>query len=428
MKKTILPILISAIFTTIFASGFTADRIIAVVGDSAILLSEVDAYADMKLQQGGGGDMLLRNIIFEQALDELITSRILVAHADADTNIRVYDYDVNEHVNTRINHILSQNRMTREQLSTILREQENMSFSEFRAQLAIQIRQEMIKQQVMQHYIVERDLSREEVREFFYRYKDSLPPVGESVRLQKIEIQIRGDSLERQRAFDTISFVRRQIVERGASFQDMARRYSQSPNAADGGNLGFVGKGTLAIPRLEAAAFGLEPGEVSQPIETRLGWHLLTITERRGGEVLAYHIFLPVNANEARLQAAMQTLDSVANLNPTSEQFIQAVEKHSTDRISRDFQGDIDWQLLSALDRQIRASFPRIETGVVGKPFRRDNSIFLYRISDYNKNRPFDLEADYDEIARFASQLHAQERLRDLITSWRDNVFIKIYQ
>jgi len=427
-KTTVLLIITSAIFASIFASSFSRDRIIAVVGDSIILKSDVEAYTDMILQQSGGGDMLLRNIVFEQALQELITSRILVAHADSDTNIRVYDYDVNEQVNARINHILTQNRMTREQLAAVLREQENMTLNEFRNQLGIQIRQEMIKQQVMQHYIVDRDLSREEVRMFFNRYRDSLPPIGESVRLQRIEIQVGGDSVQRQRAFDTITFVRRQIVERGASFQDMARRYSQSPNAADGGNLGFIGRGTLAIPRLESVAFSLDPGEVSNVIETRLGWHLLTVTERVGGQVLAYHIFIPVNANEARLEQAMQTLDSVATSNPTNEQFIEAVERFSTDRVSRAFQGDIDWQLLSALDRQVRASFPSIEAGVVGRPFRRDNTISLYRISGYNRNRQFDFESDFDEIARFASQMHAQERLLELINRWREEVFIKIYQ
>jgi peptidyl-prolyl cis-trans isomerase SurA len=365
MKKISLTIIL-IFFTTTFAAGFSGDRVIAVVGDSAILLSEVDVYADMKLQQGGGGDMLLRNIIFEQALEELITSRILVAHADADTNIKVYDYDVAEQVNARVNQILSQNRMTREQLAQVLREQEEMSFNDFKDQLAIQIKQEMIRQQVMQHYIVERDLSREEVREFFNKYRDSLPPVGESVRLQRIEIQVKSDSLERQKTFDTITYIRRQIVERGEKFQDMAKKYSHAPNAEnDGGDLGFIAKGTLALVRLEAAVFSLEPGEVSQVIETKIGWHLLMVTERNAGQVHAYHIFIPVNANERKLQEAMQTLDSVANSAPTNEQFIEAVEKFSTDKIARAYKGDIDWVLLSALDKDARASFPNISAGTL---------------------------------------------------------------
>lgn len=427
MKKTFL-LIISVIFSMVFAADYSEDRIIAVVGDSAILLSEVDAYTDMKLQQGGG-DMLLRNIVFEQALEELITSKILVAHADADTNIRVYDYDISEQANARINQILSQNRMTREQLAQVLKEQENMTFNEFRDQLSIQIKQEMIRQQVMQHYIVERDLSREEVRDFFNIYKDSLPPVGESVRFQRIEIQVNGDSLERQKAYDLVLQIRRQIVERGVNFQEMAKKYSKAPNAEnDGGDLGFIGKGTLALVRLEAAAFSLEPGEVSMPIETKIGWHLLTVSERSGGQVHAFHIFIPVNANEQKLLEATQILDSVANSNPTTEQFAEAVKNFSTDQISKAYQGYIDWQLLSALDKQIRESFSNISAGNIGQPFRKENTIYLYRISDYSQNRALDFESDFDDIAKFASQLHAQERLRDLINGWRDNVFIKIYQ
>jgi len=426
--KNVFLVILSVLLTTAIAAEFSGDRIIAVVGDSAILLSEVDAYADMKLQQGGG-DMLLRNIVFEQSLDELITSRILVAHADADTNIKVYDYDIAEQVNARINQILSQNRMTREQLVQVLKEQENMTLNEFKDQMSIQIKQEMIRQQVMQHYIVERDLSREEVRDFFNIYKDSLPPVGESVRLQRIEIQVSGDSTERQKAYELVSNIRRQIVDKGANFQEMAKKYSKAPNAEnDGGDLGFIGKGTLSLVRLEAAAFSLEPGEVSLPIETKIGWHLLTVTERSGGQVHAYHIFIPVSANEKKLQEATLVLDSVANSNPTNEQFIKAVEKFSTDQIAKAYKGDIDWQLLSALDLQVRSSFSDIAAGVVGSPFRKENTIFLYRISDYNQNRALDFDSDFDDIARFASQLHAQDRLRDLINSWRDNVFIKIYQ
>ncbi|MDR0304198.1 MAG: peptidylprolyl isomerase [Chitinispirillales bacterium] len=416
---------------SVFAVDFIDDRIIAVIGDSAILKSDVDAYADMKLHQnGGGGDALLRNLIFEQTLDELIDSKILMARADIDTNLKVSDYDIADQVNMRINQILSQNRLTREQLTSILKEQENITYNEFKDQITIQTKQDFIRQKVMQHYIVERDLSREEVRVFFDKYKDSIPPIGECVRLQKIEINIKTDSLERQKAYDTISYIRKQIVDKGEKFENMAKKYSKAPNAEnDGGDLGFIGKGTLSLIRLEAAAFSLEKGEISSPIETKIGWHLLKITERIGGDVHAYHIFIPVKAPEQKIQTALQKLDSVAVSNPTQEQFSQAVTEFGTDKIDKAYDGDIGWFLLSAVDNQVRDSFESIEKGAVAvRPFRKENSVYLYRISDYDKNRPMDFETDYDEISKFASQLQSQEKLIDLINRWRDNVFIKIYK
>ena len=426
MIKTLLTIL--SLATLLFASEFTRDRVIAVVGDSAILYSEVSAYTDMKLQQSGG-DMLMRNIIFEQALEELINSRILVAHANRDTNINISDFDVWEQVDNRVNQILAQHRLTLDQLVMVLRQQDNMTLEEFREQISIQTRQEMIRQQVMLHYIVDRDLSREEVRNFYNNFKDSLPQLGESLRLQKIEIQTGIDSVARQRAFDTISHIRRQIVERGERFEDMARKHSQEPGAqTTGGDLGFVARGTLALVRLEAAAFALEPGEVSMPIETRLGWHLLRVTERSGQGVRVFHIFIPVNPNERNIALAMQTLDSVANSKPSEAQFAAAVEKYSTDNITKPFGGDAGWQQVRNLDANIRGSLPNLAVGTVGQAFRRENTVFLFRVSDHSQNRSMSLENDFDDISRFASQMQSQERLLELISRWRNDVFIQIYR
>ena len=426
MKKTLLAIL--SLATLLFASEFTRDRVIAVVGDSAILYSEVNAYTDMKLQQAGG-DMLMRNIIFEQALEELINSRILVAHANADTNINISDFEVWEQVDNRVNQILAQHRLTLDQLIMVLRQQDNMTLEEFKEQISIQTRQEMIRQQVMQHYIVDRNLSREEVRNFYNNFKDSLPQLGESVRLQKIEIQVGIDSIARQRAFDTISNIRRQIVERGERFEDMARKHSREPGAeTTGGDLGFVARGTLALVRLEAAAFALEPGEVSMPIETRLGWHLLRVTERSGRGVRVFHIFIPVNPNEKNIAMAMQTLDSIANSQPDEAQFKAAVEKHSTDNITKSFGGDMGWQQVRNLDAPVRSSLSSLDVGTVGEAFRRENSALLFRVSDHSQNRAMSFENDFDDIARFASQLQSQERLLDLISRWRNDVFIQIYR
>jgi parvulin-like peptidyl-prolyl isomerase len=287
----------------------------------------------------------------------------------------------------------------------------------------------MIRKKVMKNYIVDRDLYREEVRNFYNNFKDSLPQLGESVRLQKIEMQVGIDSAARQRAFDTIVYIRRQIVERGERFEDMARRHSREPGAeTTGGDLGFVARGTLALVRLEAAAFALEPGEVSAPIETRLGWHLLRVTERSGQGVRVFHIFIPVNPNEKNIAQAMQSLDSTANSKPTEEQFTAAVEKFSTDNITRSFGGDLGWQTVRTLDAPVRNSLPNLNVGTVGQAFRRDNSVFLFRVSDYNQNRTMDFENDFDDIARFASQMNSQERLLELITRWRNDVFIQIYR
>lgn len=72
----------------------------------------------------------------------------------------------------------------------------------------------------------------------------------------------------------------REKIEGGKSFADAAAMYSECPSGANGGDLGFFGRGVMVKP-FEDAAFGLETGVVSQPVETQFGWHLIVVTDKK---------------------------------------------------------------------------------------------------------------------------------------------------
>ncbi|HEY9744929.1 MAG TPA: peptidylprolyl isomerase [Oculatellaceae cyanobacterium] len=66
----------------------------------------------------------------------------------------------------------------------------------------------------------------------------------------------------------------------GASFAEVAQRVSKCPSGARGGDLGYFGRGQM-VPQFEKAAFELPVGEISQPVQTQFGWHLITVTDRQ---------------------------------------------------------------------------------------------------------------------------------------------------
>lgn len=76
---------------------------------------------------------------------------------------------------------------------------------------------------------------------------------------------------------------RKRIVEGGEDFATVAKEVSTGPSAAQGGDLGVFGKGRM-VPAFEAAAFALKKGEVSQPVHTQFGWHIIQVTEIQGGK------------------------------------------------------------------------------------------------------------------------------------------------
>ncbi len=72
---------------------------------------------------------------------------------------------------------------------------------------------------------------------------------------------------------------RKEILD-GASFADVAKRVSSCPSSAQGGDLGYFTRGRM-VPQFDTVAFDLPQGEISQPVQTQFGWHLLTVTDRR---------------------------------------------------------------------------------------------------------------------------------------------------
>ncbi|ASC63883.1 Peptidyl-prolyl cis-trans isomerase surA [Achromobacter denitrificans] len=87
---------------------------------------------------------------------------------------------------------------------------------------------------------------------------------------------VMSDELARQR----LEQVRQRLVSGGAKFEDMARQYSQDATAPQGGELGWLNPGET-VPPFEAAMNALQPGEISQPVQSPFGWHLIQVEERR---------------------------------------------------------------------------------------------------------------------------------------------------
>lgn len=110
----------------------------------------------------------------------------------------------------------------------------------------------------------------------------------ETVRASHILIQTPEDADEEElkAAYDKISDIREQIVE-GADFSELAREYSDCPSAENGGDLGEFGPGRM-VPPFDRAVFSMKPGELSKPVQTQFGFHLIKLVEKNDGKVIEY--------------------------------------------------------------------------------------------------------------------------------------------
>jgi peptidyl-prolyl cis-trans isomerase D len=113
--------------------------------------------------------------------------------------------------------------------------------------------------------------------------------------------------------------LRDSIVKGAAKFEDIAREVSTDSASASGG--GFLGKGPRGrfVPQFEDAAFALAPGEISQPVQTPFGYHLIKVDEKKGDTIAVRHILLPVTQSEAAATATDRRADELARIAASSD-------------------------------------------------------------------------------------------------------------
>ncbi len=283
----------------------------------------------------------------------------------------------------------------------------------------------MIKQKVTQQYVGQVSVSKGDVEAFFRDYKDSLPTIGESVLLSKIAVKIGTPDSVRQAAFAKAKSIKHRL-DAGEDFAAVAKQYSEDPNAASGGDLGFITKGTLNELKFEEAVFSLNVGQTSDIIESRLGFHIVNIVAKKDQMVHVRQIFVSVAPPEAAIQRAMAQLDSVRTAAKTPTDFADAARRLSTDAQSKAHGGRVGWVPLFSMAEAARAALDSLTVGGISAPVRDASEITLYRVDDRMKNRALTMEDDYDLLSEKAREIMAQKKLLDLVKKWRREIFVDI--
>ena len=412
------------------AVSFASDKIdgiAAVVGDSVILFSEIDAYSLMRLNNSGQKtDSAELPKVRKQYLDELIDGKILIVHAAKDTTIVVKEAEVDQALNNQVQMILQQNNISLATLEQELKTKYNMGLSKFKAQMRTQIQEQLIRQKVQQLYVSSSlQISRKDVDAFYAAYKDSLPQMGESVLLYKLTVRLSPSDSMRQSAFAKITEIKRRL-DNGEDFAKLAKQYSDDPSSENGGDLGFIKKGTLGELVFEEKAFALNPGQTSDIFESRLGFHIVSVIDKKDQMVHVRQIFVKVTPPEEYVQKMLGRLDSIKTRCATLQDFVAAVRSMSTDNQSKVNDGRMGWLALYELPESIRTVVDSLKPGEASKPVREGNDCTLYWVDDRKAQRKLTMEDDYALLAEKTREITAQKKLIDLVRKWRQEVFVEV--
>ena len=203
---------------------------------------------------------------------------------------------------------------------------------------------------------------------------------------------------------DRMDFLRQQILQGGKTFDQMAKEWSQDLSNADkGGNLGWFGKGVMD-PAFEQAAFALKEGEVSQPVRTRFGYHLIKLDGKRDEagqeEVSARHILL-------RVEPSFATQDSLTTL--ADSLYAQATRDGSlaTAAASLGVEGlspppFTQRQSIEGIgfNSSVKSRVERMKPGEITKSFAARDADYLVQLMEVLPAGPSDFDTERDKVTR----------------------------
>ncbi len=407
---------ISVLCTYAQGVGTMVDGIVAVIGKSIIMRSDLEKHFNDYTAQYKTVEN--PDEIYCTILENLVYNKLMVNQAELDS-IEVTDEEVDYRLNSRIQYFLQQTGGDVKYIENYF----HKSMSEIKKEMREMMYEQALIEQVQSSITGSITITPSEVNQFVSKINpDSMPLVsttyqfGEIVKIPPVSDEKVEEVKERLNSY-------RERILRGEKIGGLARLYSDDPGSASkGGDLGFVERGTL-YPEFEAATFNLKSGEVSQVVKTQAGYHIIQLIERRGESIRVAHILIqPKPSTEEQVNAIMY-LDSVRKVIIDNKLSLDEAAKKYSEGTTRLNGGMVVNPYNSSyyFDRQSLddATFTSLNKLIPGEysecvPFVNDDGVMAYRLL-YLKERVAEHKAnvveDYDMIKNAALEQKKYEAM-----------------
>ena len=281
------------------------DEVIWVVGDEAILKSDVEEARLQAEQEGAkwNGDP-------DCVIPEQIAVQKLFLHQAAIDSIEVTESEIMQEVEAQISY-WTQMVGSKEKLE----EYKKQSIAQMRNELHDTMRDRKMAEEMRKELVKDIAVTPAEVRRFFKDLpEDSIPYVATEVEVQIITQTPKIEQEEINRVKDQLREFTDRVTKGETQFSTLARLYSEDPGSArQGGELGYTGRGTLD-PAFANVAFNLtSPNRVSKIVESEFGFHIIQLIDKRGDKINCRHILLKPVVSDSSVNKSLARLDSIRN-------------------------------------------------------------------------------------------------------------------
>jgi peptidyl-prolyl cis-trans isomerase SurA len=398
----------------LFARAELLDRIVAVVDDEIILWSELNFRLRITAEQEGlstFGESERLAALREELLESMIDEQVLLLKAERDS-IAIDEGKVDEILREQYGTI--KRNLGSDGLKTML-DRAGLTERQLRSRYRKEIRHSLLYQEMLRHLAFRLHITHKEIEAFREHHANSLP---ERLSVSRIKVKLKPDSTALKSQLGKLATIKKELTA-GESFESLARQYSEDPGtASEGGNLGCFGTGQL-VPPFEEAAFQLKPGETSEPVLTRYGYHIIRLHEKREDALCASHILLRSSITDEDRQRATEELLALRQRAWAGEDFSQLAREHSEEPQTA-MRGGF-WEVVPR-DQIPPFLAPHVENlnlGDISEPFFLEEGGFIVKINDdqstleslIRENRLS--ESMRETVDEFKTKIHVDKRLNE---------------
>ncbi|MBO4282670.1 MAG: peptidylprolyl isomerase [Bacteroidales bacterium] len=393
------------------------DEIIASVAGQIITQYDLEYALQSYKYQNGIYSMEDEDAMRCQILEQLIFQKLLIDQAKLDS-IEITEDQITQRIESSI-------RMQVAKAGSVKRLEDayGKTLAEIKKDARQVVRDDYLMNQMQQNLTSSINVTYQDVRDYYQQVpKDSLPVMPTEYELAVITRTPQVSEGEKAALKERLNGYRTRILK-GENFSTFARLYSEDPgSAAKGGELGFVNRGEL-YPEFEQVAFNLQPGEVSPIVETKAGYHIIRMIERRGDQANVAHILLKPKPTIDSLMRCQQYLDSVARLirqggwsfDSAARSFSDDPNKINGGKLANPYTGSSSWTQ-DQLDQTTLYTLKRLKEGECSNaiPYITEEGNQTYRlvlVAKIHPEHPINLTDDYEKIKNAALEAKKQKAL-----------------
>ena len=407
-----LSLIITLGYTNLLAEQL--DRIVAKVGREIILESDLKRHR-IQLEQM---QILVPGTTDEEVLRDIVEG-ILVLQTAKSKGYAVDENKLRQTVDSQISSYID--RFGSESTLRAELRKSGMSLSDLREQIEQMVREQRVREMLIQNEITSRiHITDSELLDFYNEHIDEIPERGKMVELWMFRREIKASERTKRTVSNDINKIYDKIRE-GKDFAKLAEEYSDCPSSKMGGDLGFFGPGTM-IKEFEDTAFKLKPGEISNVVETKFGYHIIKMEEKDEDDIRVRHILKTVEPTDKDIEENLNFCQEILDRLRAGEDF-KAIAVAYSDDASKEHGGIIGEFQDEEMPELFQSSLNSIDIGEFTELVRYEQDVFIFGKTKLIPARKYRFAEVKDQL----KDMLMSEKQADYYEIWIENLKKQAY-